>query len=155
MIITSPQTSIVVVDDDPGHCELVRRNLRRAGVDNPIVVLNSGDLALDYVFRTGPYETRAHDSEMLLLLDINMPGGANGLDVLRQIKADPTTRVIPVIMLTTTDDPKEINRCYELGCSVYITKPVDPQAFVEAVNRLGLFISVVSLPSDSARDGAQ
>lgn len=154
MIITSPQTTIVIVDDDPGHCELVRRNLRRAGVDNPIVVLNSGDLALDYVFRNGAYETRAQDSEMLLLLDINMPGGANGLDVLRQIKADPATRLTPVIMLTTTDDPKEINRCYELGCSVYITKPVDPKAFIEAVNRLGLFISVVSLPSDSARDGA-
>lgn len=147
MIITGNQhMTILVVDDDPGHCELVRRNLRRAGVSNPITVLNSGDQALDYLFRRAAYADRKPDGELLMLLDINMPGGANGLDVLRQIKADPTTRLIPVIMLTTTDDPKEINRCYELGCGIYVTKPVDPAAFMEAVNRLGLFISVVSPP---------
>jgi len=145
------QMTILVVDDDAGHCELVRRNLRRAGVDNPIVVLGSGDLALDYVFRRGAYAERSPDGELLMLLDINMPGGANGLDVLRQIKADPVAKMIPVIMLTTTDDPKEINRCYALGCGIYVTKPVDPAAFTDAVNRLGLFISVVSAPSELSR----
>lgn len=155
MFITGNQRmTIVVVDDDPGHCELVRRNLRRAGVHNPIVVLNSGDQALDYVFCRAAFAERNADGEMLMLLDINMPGGSNGMDVLRQMKADPVARLVPVIMLTTTDDPKEINRCYELGCGIYVTKPVDPGAFMEAVNRLGLFISVVSPPSDSARCGA-
>ena len=70
----------------------------------------------------------------------------DGVEVLRQIKADPRTALIPVIMLTTTDDPREIQRCYELGCSVYITKPVDYQGFVEAIKRLGLFLQVVRSP---------
>ena len=77
---------------------------------------------------------------MLLLLDIKMPR-VDGVEVLRQLKSDPQTALVPVIMLTTTDDPREIQRCYELGCSVYITKPVDYQAFVEAINRLGLFLA--------------
>ena len=70
----------------------------------------------------------------------------DGVEVLRQLKSDPQTALVPVIMLTTTDDPREIQRCYELGCSVYITKPVDYQAFVEAINRLGLFLQVVRIP---------
>jgi CheY-like chemotaxis protein len=85
-----------------------------------------------------------------MLLDINMPG-LDEVEVLRQVKTDPQTKRIPVIMLTTTDDPREINRCYDLGCNVYITKPVEPSAFVDAINRLGLFISAVSMPSDPAR----
>jgi CheY-like chemotaxis protein len=83
----------------------------------------------------------------LVLLDIKMPR-VDGIEVLRQIKADPRTALIPVIMLTTTDDPREIQRCYELGCSVYITKPVDYQGFVEAIKRLGLFLQVVRVPGN-------
>ena len=82
---------------------------------------------------------------MLLLLDIKMPR-VDGVEVLRQLKSDPQTALVPIIILTTTDDPREIQRCYELGCSVYITKPVDYQAFVEAINRLGLFLQVVRIP---------
>ena len=75
--------------------------------------------------------------------------------MLRQIKSDPRTALIPVIMLTTTDDPREIQRCYELGCSVYITKPVDYQGFVEAIKRLGLFLQVVRLPENGRRQSAR
>ena len=143
--------TILIVDDDEGHQELVRRNLRRAGINNLIESVNSGSAALDYVYRRGAHAQRANGGELLILLDINMPGGCDGVEVLRQIKGDPTTKMIPVIMLTTTDDPREVNRCYELGCSVYITKPVDPAAFVEAVKRLGLMLFVVSMPVDSGR----
>lgn len=143
--------TILVVDDDQGHTELVRRNLRRAGVSNAIDAVTRGDEALDYVHCRGRYEGRAGDGELLLLLDINMPGSMDGVEVLRQMKADPQTKRIPVIMLTTTDDPREINRCYELGCNVYIAKPVDPSMFIEAITRLGLLISVVSMPVDPAR----
>jgi len=136
--------TLLIVDDDEGHVELLRRNLRRAGVNNELVTLGNGGDALDYVFRRGAYVDR--DGEVLMLLDINMPG-LDGVEVLRQVKANAETRLIPVIMLTTTDDPREIDRCYELGCNVYITKPVEPQAFIEAIVRLGLFISVVSVPS--------
>lgn len=140
--------TILIIDDDQGHCELVRRNLRRAGVPNPVAIIHNGAEALEFIFCRGRHAGRAGDGELLVLLDINMPGGLSGVDVLQAIKADAATRMIPVIMLTTTDDPREINRCYELGCSVYVVKPVDPAKFVEAINRLGLFISVVRLPTD-------
>jgi CheY-like chemotaxis protein len=144
------QVTILVVDDDDGHTELVRRNLRRGGINNPIVALPTGAEALDYVLRRNAYASRGNGADLLVLLDINMPG-LDGVEVLRQIKADPEARKIPVLMLTTTDDPREINRCYELGCNIYITKPVDPSAFMEAIQRLGLFLSVVSIPSDQPR----
>jgi CheY-like chemotaxis protein len=142
--------SILVVDDDEGHTELVRRNLQRSGISNPIVALTSGSQALDYIFSRGPYADRTGNGELLVLLDINMPG-IDGIEVLRQIKSDANAKRIPVLMLTTTDDPREINRCYELGCNVYIIKPVDPSAFIEAIRRLGLFLAVVSTPTDATR----
>jgi CheY-like chemotaxis protein len=144
------QVTILVVDDDEGHTELVRRNLQRSGISNPIVALTSGSEALDYVFCRGPYTERTGNGELLVLLDINMPG-IDGVEVLRQIKSDANAKRIPVLMLTTTDDPREINRCYELGCNVYITKPVAPAAFIEAIQRLGLFIAVVNVPTDPAK----
>ena len=145
-----PQSmTIVIVDDDHGHCELVMRNLRRTGVSNAFVIIHRGDEALDYVHRRGAYADRPAHGDFLLLLDINMPGGLSGLDVLREIKSAEATKQIPVIMLTTTDDPREINTCYDLGCSVYITKPIDPGKFIEAVTRLGLFLSVIRLPSEN------
>lgn len=140
--------SILIVDDDEGHTELVRRNLRRTGISNPVVTATTGREALDYVFARGEHANRPASRSLLLLLDIKMPGAYDGMEVLRQLKADPKTRSIPVIMLTTTDDPREINRCYELGCNVYITKPVEPISFIEAIKRVGLLISVMSLPTD-------
>lgn len=123
----------------------MEHNLQRAGLANGIHRLKDGQEALDYVQGTGTCADRPTPHPMLLLLDIKMPR-VDGVEVLRQLKSDPRTALIPVIMLTTTDDPREIQRCYELGCSVYITKPVDYQAFVEAINRLGLFLQVVRIP---------
>jgi CheY-like chemotaxis protein len=137
--------TILVVDDDDGHRELVRRNLQRAGVTNPIVELLNGNDALDYVFCRGAHAARKTDMELLILLDVNMPG-INGIEVLRQVKSDPQKRKIPIIMLTTTDDPREVDQCYELGCSVYVTKPVDPVNFIDAIKKLGMFISIVRAP---------
>jgi CheY-like chemotaxis protein len=142
--------TILIVDDDEGHVELVRRNLRRIAVSNPIVTLNSGELALDYIFRRGEFAARA-GGDPLILMDINMPGAINGVEVLRQVKANAKTRKIPVIMLSTTDDPREIALCYELGCSVYITKPVDSLQFIEAIKRLGLFLQVICLAGNGHR----
>ena len=136
---------IVLVEDDDGHANLVERNLKRAGLANGIHRLKDGQEALDFVQGKGAYAGRTATQPMLLLLDIKMPR-VDGVEVLRQLKSDPQTALVPVIMLTTTDDPREIQRCYELGCSVYITKPVDYQAFVEAINRLGLFLQVVRIP---------
>jgi len=144
--------TILVVDDDDGHRELVRRNLQRGGVTNPIVCLVNGSDALDYVFARGAHADRRADTELLMLLDVNMPG-INGVEVLRRIKADPQKRRIPVIILTTTDDPREVDQCYELGCSVYVTKPVDPTAFIDAIKKLGMFISIVRAPRVTGGSG--
>jgi CheY-like chemotaxis protein len=141
--------TILIVDDDEGHVELVRRNLRRIALCNPILTIQDGERALDYVFRRGEFAERA-GGDPLILLDINMPGSLNGLEVLRQIKADPVARKTPVIMLSTTDDPREVSKCYELGCSVYITKPVDSQHFIEAVQRLGLFLQIICVARGEA-----
>ncbi len=142
--------AIVLAEDDDGHASLVRRNLERAGLANGLQRLRDGQEALDYLRAEGNYAGRDTSQSLLLLLDIKMPR-VDGVEVLRQLKADPRTALIPVIMLTTTDDPREIQRCYELGCSVYITKPVDYQGFVEAIKRLGLFLQVVRLPENGRR----
>ncbi|MBL8795585.1 MAG: response regulator [Planctomycetia bacterium] len=144
--------NIVLAEDDEGHATLVQRNLERAGLVNGFVHLKDGQEALDYFRNEGAYAGKPTTDTALLLLDIKMPR-VDGIEVLRQLKADPRTALLPVIMLTTTDDPREIQRCYELGCSVYITKPVDYQAFVEAVRRLGLFLQVVKVPRNGAGAG--
>ena len=145
------RVTILIVDDDEGHTELVRRNLRRTGISNPIASVDNGSDALDYVFCRGVYANRPGNGELLLLLDLNMPGGHDGIEVLRQIKVDPKAKSIPVIVLTTTDDLREINHCYELGCNVYISKPIDPSAFIEAIQRVGLMMSVMRMPTDTER----
>jgi CheY-like chemotaxis protein len=139
--------TVLIVDDDEGHVELVRRNLRRIALGNPLLALHDGARALDYIFRRGEYAGRT-GADPLILLDINMPGSIGGVEVLRRIKADPETRGTPVIMLSTTDDPREVALCYDLGCSVYITKPVDPLQFIEAIKRLGLFLQIIRLPEE-------
>lgn len=144
-----PRVTIVLVDDDEGHTELVRRNLRRAGIDNELVCFESGLPALDFVMRLGRYAERSNNAGVLMLLDINMPG-VDGVEVLRRVKSNPDTRAIPVIMLTTTDDPREVSRCYGLGCNVYVTKPIQPSAFLEAIKRLGLFLSIIKIPEGNA-----
>jgi CheY-like chemotaxis protein len=141
------RVTIVIVDDDEGHAELVRRNLRRAGLHNPMLTIQSGSEALDYLLRRGAHSEREVHGSSIVFLDINISGSIDGIEVLRQIKADPSTRRLPVIMLTTADDPREIDRCYDLGCNVYVTKPVDPSAFSTAVKRLGQILAVASLPT--------
>jgi CheY-like chemotaxis protein len=141
---------ILLVEDDDGHANLVERNLRRAGVANEIQRLRDGQEALDFIQGEGAYSGRDLGSSMLVLLDIKMPR-VDGTEVLRRIKSNPHTALVPIIVLTTTDDPREVQRCYELGCSVYISKPVDYVAFVEAINRLGLFLQVVQIPDSGQK----
>lgn len=141
----SAPLTILLAEDDDGHAVLIQRNLARAGLDNDIVRVTDGQEALDYLFRQGRYTERPTEQNLLLLLDVNMPR-VGGFEVLRQAKADPQTARVPVIMLTTTDDPREIARGYELGCGVYITKPVHYESFVDAIHRLGLFLGIIQVP---------
>ena len=144
--------TILLAEDDDGHARLIERNLNRAGFINRVVRARDGQEALDMI-RSGT-DGLAPGSPFLLLLDINMPR-VDGVEVLRQLKADPKTAKVPAIMLTTTDDPREVERCYALGCSVYITKPVRYEDFVEALSRLGMFLEIVKLPPPPPGDGSQ
>lgn len=137
--------TILLAEDDEGHAMLVTRNLRRAGVANEILLARDGQEALDLIAQNYHDAETSMGTPMLVVLDINMPR-VDGIEVLRQLKQREVTAQIPVIMLTTTDDPREVERCYELGCSVYITKPVEYEKFVEAVRRLGLFLQIITVP---------
>lgn len=141
------EVTILIAEDDDGHAELIKDNLQEAGVNNPIIRFRNGQEALDFFFAppAGAAPRREHGRAYMLLLDIRMPK-VDGVEVLRQIKQDPELKNMPVIMLTTTDDPREIRNCYSLGCSCYVTKPVDYQKFAEMLTRLGLFILVVQVP---------
>jgi CheY-like chemotaxis protein len=141
------EVTIVLVEDNEGHARLIEKNLRRAKISNPITKLEDGQLVLDYLFGEQGYVNTPHHPPLLVLLDLNLPV-VDGYRVLEKMKSDDRTKTIPIIVLTTTDDAHEINHCYELGCNVYITKPVEYEEFAEAIARLGLFLSVVMLPNE-------
>lgn len=136
---------ILIAEDDAGHARLIEKNLTRVGLHNPIQRFENGQEILDFLFRRGGGPQRRTDTAYLLLLDIRMPK-VDGVEVLRQVKEDPGLRKLPVIMLTTTEDPREVARCHELGCNNYIVKPVDYDKFSEAIKQLGLFVSLVQVP---------
>jgi CheY-like chemotaxis protein len=142
------EVTIVLVEDNEGHARLIEKNLRRANISNPIVKLEDGQRALDYLLGEQESVTPPHRPPLLVLLDLNLPV-VDGYRVLEEMKSDDRTKKIPIIILTTTDDMHEINRCYELGANVYITKPVEYEQFAEAIARLGLFLSIVMLPDES------
>lgn len=133
---------VLLTEDDDGHATLIRRNLERAKLTADIVRLRDGQETLHYLRRQFAGE---NSHPMLLLLDIRMPG-IDGTEVLRQIKSDRRMRTLPVYMLTTTDNPVEVDRCFELGCNAYVTKPVAYEAFTTAIERLCAFLEVSHLP---------
>jgi DNA-binding response OmpR family regulator len=137
--------TIVMVEDDEGHARLIERNIRRAGVNNEIVAFTDGTSAVAYLFgRDGSGEV-SRGRALLILLDLNLPD-MSGVDILVKVKANQHTRLSPVVVLTTTDDEREIQRCYDLGANVYITKPVNYEGFANAIRQLGLFLSVMQVP---------
>lgn len=140
--------TIVLIEDNEGHARLIEKNLRRASISNPIIKLEDGQRAIDYLFGEQGYVHTPHHPPLLVLLDLNLPM-VDGRRILEKMKSDERTKTIPIIILTTTDDEQNINRCYELGCNVYITKPVEYEHFAEAIARLGLFLTVVMLPDGS------
>ncbi|MFC1514090.1 response regulator [candidate division KSB1 bacterium] len=136
---------ILIAEDDEGHAALIKKNLKRSGISNKIIHFLDGEQVLDFLFKEGKGPHRKHNQPYLLLLDIRMPK-MNGVDVLKKLKDDKELCKIPVIMITTTDDPREIENCHALGCSNYITKPIDYEKFVDAIRQLGLFLMVVEVP---------
>jgi CheY-like chemotaxis protein len=145
--MSSPDSvTILLVEDDPGHARLIEKNLRRGRIMNELIIIRDGKEADDYLFGEGRYAGCQRPSPLLVLLDLNLPV-KDGFQILQRLKSDDRTKLIPVIVVTSTDDNREVLRCYELGCNVFITKPVDYQKFCEAIKNLGLFLSVVSWPA--------
>jgi CheY-like chemotaxis protein len=138
--------TILIVDDDEGHAILIRENLESAGVPNPIEHFRDGQAVLDFFAarRSTPSD------RYIILLDIRMPK-IDGIEVLRRLRADPDLKTLPVMMLTTTDDVRDVQRCHQLGCNGYIQKPVDYEKFAEAIRRIGLFVPLLLVPEVGTR----
>lgn len=145
------EVNIIIAEDNPGHASLIMKNLKRVGFKDNFIHLKDGQETLDFLFRRGDGPHLEPEKTYLLLLDIKMPK-VDGTEVLHQIKQDKELCKIPVIMLTTTDDPREIEHCHSLGCSIYITKPIDYDNFVDSIKKLGLFLLVVSIPKVNAEE---
>jgi len=136
------EMTILVAEDDPGHAELIVDELKDSGIHNQIRRFCNGLEVWEFLNERVASATAVLN--YLLLLDIKMPK-MDGIEVLRRIKSHDILKKIPVIMVSTTDDQPEIAKCYELGCNMYITKPVDYRVFAESLKRLGLFIQIVRI----------
>lgn len=134
---------ILLVEDEPRDEALTKRALQRANLKNPIEVAHDGVEALDYIFGTGPFEGRKPPE--LVLLDLKLPK-IGGLEVLARLRADPRTRLLPVVILTSSDEERDRLAGYEHGANSYVRKPVNFNEFSEAVRQLGLYWVVVNLP---------
>lgn len=136
---------VAIAEDDEGHATLIKKNLKRAGIYNEILWFKDGQETLDFFFRIGEGPQRELGVPYLLLLDLRMPK-VDGVEVIQQLRHDDELRKIPIIVITTSDDPREVEHCHKLGCSSYITKPIDYEKFVIAIRQLGLFLMVVEVP---------
>ncbi len=142
--MSNTAVTILLAEDDLGHASLIQRNLKRNGFINDVIHVTDGQQALEFLRCEGEFAGRKPGGPLLLVLDINMPR-VDGIEVLAAVKQDSQLAKLPVIILTTTDDPREVARCYELGCNVYIRKPIEYDRLVDALQRVGLFLQVVTL----------
>ena len=143
--------TILLAEDNANDLELTLAALEQNRVANEIVIVRDGAEALDYLYKRGVYADRAGGLPVLLLLDLKMPK-VDGLEVLRQVKADPQLRLIPVVMLTSSREESDLVRSYDLGVNAYVVKPVDFGEFMDAVRQLGAFWAVINeTPPAAAR----
>jgi CheY-like chemotaxis protein len=134
-----------MVEDDPKDVELTLTALEDYNLANEVVVTRDGEQALDYLYCRGKYETRSRDNPAVMLLDLKLPK-IDGLEVLKQIKSDTNLRMIPVVVLTSSKEEKDMVTSYKLGVNAYVVKPVDFHEFVNAIKELGVFWAVINEP---------
>jgi CheY-like chemotaxis protein len=136
---------ILLVDDSPNDVELVVATLKENNLANEIVIAEDGEEALDYLNRKGKFSGRENINPAVILLDIKMPK-VNGIEVLKHIRSKPEFNLIPVIMLTSSGEEKDLVESYKLGANAYVVKPVDITQFMEAIKVLGQFWAVINQP---------
>jgi DNA-binding response OmpR family regulator len=136
---------ILMVEDDPKDVELTLTALEEYNLANEVIVARDGEQALDYLYCRGDYQGRSSDNPAVMLLDLKLPK-VDGLEVLKQIKSDATLRMIPVVVLTSSKEEKDMVASYKLGVNAYVVKPVDFHEFVNAIKELGVFWAVINQP---------
>jgi CheY-like chemotaxis protein len=134
---------ILMVEDDPKDVELTMMALEGHNLANEVVVTRDGEEALDYLYRRGKYTTRSSDHPAVILLDLKLPK-IDGLEVLRQVKTDNSLKIIPVVVLTSSNEEKDLVSSYTLGVNAYVVKPVDFHEFVNAIKELGVFWAIIN-----------
>jgi len=136
---------ILLVEDDPRDVELTLTALGEYNLANEVVVTRDGEKALDYLYSRGEFSTRSHDNPAVMLLDLKLPK-IDGLEVLQQIRSDERLKLIPVVVLTSSHEERDMIRSYQLGVNAYVVKPVDFHEFVNAIKELGVFWAVINEP---------
>jgi CheY-like chemotaxis protein len=136
---------ILIVEDDPKDVELTLTALEEYNLANEVVVTGNGAEALDYLYCRGKFSTRSSDNPAVILLDLKLPK-VDGLEVLRQIKSDDNLKMIPVVVLTSSREEKDMVASYKLGVNAYVVKPVDFHEFVNAIRELGIFWAIINAP---------
>src|SRR4051795_5643750 len=135
---------ILLVEDNPNDVELALHSLKQHNLANRVQVARDGAEALDFIFGTGPYAgRRLHDGPMVVLLDLKLPL-VDGLEVLRRVKSDPQTRALPVVVLTSSREERDVVESYQLGVNSYIVKPVDFEQFMQSIGQVGLYWVVIN-----------
>jgi CheY-like chemotaxis protein len=136
---------VLLVEDDPRDVELTLTALGESNLANEVVVARDGEQALDYLYCRGEFSTRVNDNPAVMLLDLKLPK-IDGLEVLRQIKSDERLKLIPVVVLTSSHEEKDLVRSYRLGVNAYVVKPVDFHEFLNAIKELGVFWALINQP---------
>lgn len=139
---------ILIAEDNEGHFSLIKKNLRRTGLQNKLVHFVDGQETLDFLFRESKGSEKTFVQKHVLFLDIRMPK-VDGIEVLKKIKNTPGLKKLPVIMLTTSSSSSDIDLCYDLGCSIYIIKPIEYENFSDALRKVGFFLSIIEAPNTS------
>jgi CheY-like chemotaxis protein len=140
---------ILMVEDDPRDVELTLTALEDYKLANEVVVCRDGQEALDYLYSRGKFSDRINENPAVILLDLKLPK-VDGLEVLQQVKSDERLRMIPVVMLTSSNEERDMMQSYKLGVNAYVVKPVDFHEFVNAVKELGVFWAVINQPPPAA-----
>lgn len=145
---------ILLIEDSPEDCEATLRAIEKSKLANPVIHFDSGDEALDFLYRRGAYQDRGKSPRpSIVLLDLNLPG-TDGREILAEIKKDPALRSIPVIVFTTSSDERDIDACYQAGANSYVQKPVDSLGLVTAIQRLKDFwFDIVIIPASEETYG--